>query len=174
MRSLLLGLILSTTITGCSKQNDASATTEVGSSAKGTSAETAGSGISQADRRAADDKATEDLQAARAGEANTVAAKAATDADAVAAHEVVQDQLQVNFDAADRRLNAMKEKVTKTPNKAATAALGVAQTHGATVMASIAKLRTANLAGWDAAKAQVDTDYAQFTKSVDALEVSMP
>lgn len=165
MRSLLLGLILSTTMLGCS--SDKAKASEAGSAGPTASGE----------RHAADDQATEALQARRAEEATVAEAKATADADVVAAHKATHSQLQANFDAADRRLTALKEegaRLTGTAKNNATIAMAVAQTHEASVLASIAKLREATLAGWDAAKAQVEADSLAFTNSVAALDAIVP
>lgn len=165
MRSLLLGLILSTTILGCGSE-------KATSSEAGSAAPTAAS-----DRHAADDQATEALQAHRAAEAKVVDAKATAEADLVTAHKATHTQLQANFDAADRRLTALKEegaRLTGAAKENATIAIAVAQAHEASVLASIAKLREATLAGWDAAKAQVEADSLAFTTSVAALDAIVP
>lgn len=162
MRSLLFILMLSTTTFGCDNK-------------EGTKWESK-PGLASNAHRAADDKATEDLQARRAEEAKATEAKAAADADAVAAHKVTHDQLQARFDASDRRLNAMTEEVartTGTKKKNATAAAAAAATVRPTVMASIARLRDATLAQWDAAKAQVEADAVTFDKAIDTLEATL-
>jgi len=165
MRSLLLGLILSTTMVGCSSEK--AKASEAGSAAPTAAGE----------RHAVDDQATEALQAHRAAEATIVDAKAMAEADVVTAHKATQVQLQANFDAADRRLTALKvegARLTGTARKSATIAIAVAQTHEASVLGSIAKLREATPAGWDAAKAQVEADSLAFTTSVAALDAIVP
>jgi len=117
------------------------------------------------------------LQARRAEDAKVAEAKATADADVVTAHKATQTQLQANFDATDRRLTALKvegARLTGTAQKNATIAMAVAQTHEASVLASIAKLREATLTGWEAAKAQVEADSLAFSTSVDALDALVP
>jgi hypothetical protein len=166
MRSLLLVLILSTTAFGCKKAQESEPTE--GANAK--------PNASESEHRAADDKATEDLQARRAEEAKTTEAKAAVDGEAIKVHAATHDQLQANFDAADRRFNRLKERaegLTGERKKQADAAVATNNTNVATAMASIAKLRVASLAQWDPAKAQVETDTAALNKSLDTLETAV-
>ncbi|MDQ3335688.1 MAG: hypothetical protein M4D80_11015 [Myxococcota bacterium] len=170
MRPLLLVLILSATTFGCSKKEKESATTTEGATAKPTT------GDQPKTDRAADDKATEDLQARRAEEAKAAEAKAAADAEAVKAHAATHEQLQANFDAANRRFNTLKEKADKltgAKKKNADAAVAAVKTAEATMMANVAKLREASAAQWDAAKAQVEADAVALNKSIDALETAV-
>jgi hypothetical protein len=128
------------------------------------------------DRPRADDKATEDLQARRSEEAKATEAKAAVDGEAIKVHAATHEQLQGNFDAADRRFNRLKERaegLTGARKTQADAAVATNNTHVATAMASIAKLRVATLAQWDAAKALVEADTAALNKSLDTLETAV-
>lgn len=166
MRLLFLVLILSTTTFGCGSKKG-KATSEQPSS--GTAAPTS-------TEHAADDKATDDLQAKRAEDDKAVDAKAAADAEAVKAHAATQTQVQTSFDASDRRFNALKErfgKVSAAKKAKANAAAAEVTSNEKTAMASIAKLRDAPLPQWDADKAKVDTDLDAFSKSIDALEKTM-
>jgi len=166
MRSLLLVLILSTTTIGCGSK-------------EGTDTTGHPSNPDQAEAtapHAADDKATEDLQAKRADEAKAADAKAAADAQAVKAHATTQAQLQASFDASDRRLNQLKEKLATMPSAKKTKAnakVADAKSNETTMMASIATLRDAPLPQWDAAKAKADADLEVFNKSIDALEKAL-
>jgi hypothetical protein len=164
MRSTLIALILSTMTLGCGSE----AAKPVETAKPATAAEPTGAG-----GHAADDKATDDLQAHRADQANAADRQATTDADAVKAHAAVQQQLQARFDAADRRFNESKEKAGKLKGanrKSVGAAVATVKTNEATTMASIAKLRDASLAQWDSAKARVDADSDALDSSIDALE----
>jgi len=168
MRSLLLVLLLSTTTFGCGSK-EGKETTDHPSVASSDPPLATGP-------HAADDKATEDLQAKHADEAKLADAKAAADAQAVKDHADAQTQLQASFDASDRRFNDLKAKLAKmsAAKKAkATARVDDVKTNETTVMASIATLRDAKLPQWDAAKAKADSDFAAFNKSIDALEKAL-
>ena len=168
MRSLLLVLILSTTTFGCGSK-EGKETTDHPSVASSDPPLATGP-------HAADDKATEDLQAKRADEAKAADAKAAADAQAVKAHATTQAQLQASFDASDRRLNQLKEKLATMPSAKKTKAnakVADAKSNETTMMASIATLRDAPLPQWDAAKAKADADLEVFNKSIDALEKAL-
>ncbi|MBL0219776.1 MAG: hypothetical protein IPQ07_38670 [Myxococcales bacterium] len=173
MRSLIYVLILATTTLGCNsrKANEADpASDQSATDHRGTNDVPRTTGD-----HAADDKATEDLQAKQAEEAKKVDAKAAVDAEAVKAHAAMLTQLQATFDASARRFNELNEKVSKlsaTKKNEADRLAAEVKANEATVMASIAKLRDATLPQWDAAKAKVDTDTTTFNKSIDALELA--
>lgn len=126
--------------------------------------------------REAQDKATEAEQAR--GQAKTEAANAQESADAAVAkaHKVTADQLQGDFDASDRRFNALKEnaaKATGAKKKSADAAVVEVTKREATQMANISKLRDASGAAWDTTKAQVSADAVALDKSIDALEATL-
>ncbi len=176
MRSLLYVLILSMTTFGCDakKSPDSTATAERASNSKSPTSDDQPE--TNAEHHAADDKATEDLQAHRAEKAKAADVKADADADAVKAHAATQDQLQASFDRADRRFNPLKDDVGKlngAKQRRANAAVTVVKTNEVAMMASIAKLRDASLADWDAAKARVDSDSQALDESIDALEKTM-
>lgn len=163
MRSLLFVLILSTTAFGCGSKEGKDTTDHPSTFEQPEGA---------AGPHAADDKATDDLQAKRADEAKVADAKAAADAQAVKDHATTQTQLQASFDTSDRRFNELKEKLAKmsAAKKAkANAKVDDVKTNETTVMASIATLRDAKLPQWDAAKAKADSDFAAFNKSIDVL-----
>ena len=150
MRQFLLLLILSTTTLGCDTKTPEPST--AGTAGTGGGTETASnSKPTIVEHQKVDDKATDDLQARRAEET----------------------KLQSSFDASDRRLSPLAEKagkLTGTNKQDANAAVALANTNKATVIASIAKMRDATLTQWDAAKAQVVSDSDAFGKSIDALE----
>jgi hypothetical protein len=172
MRALFFILLLSTTTFGCGSKKGKDTSDHPSNEQSQTSDEQAKGG----GEHAADDKATDDLEAKRAEEAKTADAKAAADADATKAHAATQTQVQSRFDTSDRRFNELKEKIGKLPaakKTKANAAAAEIKTNETTVMASIVKLRDATLPQWDAAKAKVDGDLDAFNKSIDALEKTM-
>jgi hypothetical protein len=96
--------------------------------------------------REAQDKATEAEQAR--GEAKTEAAnvKEAADSEAAKGHAIAHAKVQSDFDAADRRFNALKEQAanaTGAKKQSADAAAAEVTKREAVAMASIAKLRVA-------------------------------
>ena len=126
--------------------------------------------------REAQDKATEAEQAR--GEAKTEAAnvKEAADSDAAKTHAVAHAKIQSDFDAADRKFNALKEQVAKAPvakKQSADAAAAEVTKREAVAMASIAKLRDATGDQWDTVKTQVDADTAALDKAITALETAL-
>lgn len=166
MRPFLLALILTTTTFGCgtNKAKDPDTNTELASAKPQTA------------HQKADDKATEDEQARRAVESDKADAKAAEEAETAKARKVTSDQLQANFDAADRRFNELNEKAAKatgTKKKKATAAAAEVKTRETTLMASIAKLRDATGAEWDPTKKQVDSDAIALDKAIDAFATTL-
>lgn len=171
MRALLFVLIVSTTTLGCGSKNANDTSDHAASGQAETSDRSRGSG-----EHAADDKATDDLQAKRDEEAKAADTKAAADGDAVKAHAATQTQVQTSFDASDRRFNELEAntaKLSPEKKKKANAAAAEVKTNETTVMASIAALRDAPLPKWDAARAKVDSDLDAFNKSIDALEKTM-
>jgi hypothetical protein len=171
MRSLFVILTLSTITFGCGSKEGKENSDHPSSRMAAASDRPEATG-----EHAADDKATDDLQAKRAEEAKAADAKAAADAQAVKAHATTQAQLQASFDASDRRFNQLTEQIAKlsaAKKKKASAGVAEVKTNETTVMASIAALRDATLTQWDAAKAKADTDFDAFSKSIDALERAM-
>ena len=164
MRTYLLALFLTTTM-GCSTD-------------KGTDTKTAPASAKppMTAHEEADNKATEDEQARRAALADKADVKAADDAELAKTRKVTHDQLQARFDAADRRFNELQAtagKVTGTKKRNAAAVVGEIKTREATVMASIAKLRGATGAAWDATKQQVDIDAAALDQAIDTLATTL-
>ncbi len=171
MRSLVFVLILSATTFGCSSKKEKEAAPTSDHTQNGTNDEP-----DVPSDHAADDKATEDLQAKRAEEAKAIDVKAAADVEAVKVHAATQIQLQASFDALDRRFTALKErdsKLSAAKQQVTSPLVAEAEKAEAKMMASIATLRDATLPQWNAARAKVDTDSAAFTKSIDALETAM-
>ena len=128
---------------------------------------------SVAAQRAADDKATEDEQARNAARVDVDTARAATEAATAKAHAQTGAQLQRDFDAADRRFNALKVKAasaTGAAKRGADAATVDATAREASVMAGIAKLRDATGAAWDTTKAQTESDLVALSHALDSLE----
>ena len=124
----------------------------------------------------ADDKATEDLEARNSEKADVATAKAEADADAAKAHAVIGEQLQKDFDVADRRFNALEVKAasaTGTTKKRAATAMKDIKARESSVMAGIAKLRDANGDAWDTTKAQVDSDMVALNQAIDSLEKTL-
>lgn len=163
MRPFLLALILTTL--GCSNTaKDPEITTETVSAKPQTA------------HQKADDKATEDLQARQAIESDKADVKAAEEAEEAKARKATSDQLQANFDAADRRFNELEQKAAKatgTKKKKANAAIAEVKTRETAVMTSIAKLRDGTGAAWESAKQQVDADAAALDKAIDALATTL-
>jgi hypothetical protein len=169
MRAQLTALIFVLTTIACGSKKDST----TGEAAK-TTTSTGGSGATAS--REAQDKATEAEQAR--GNAKTEAdnAKEAADAEAAKTHKLASDHLQSDFDASDRRFNALEEKAAKATGakkQKANAAVAEVTKREATVMASIAKLRDATGAQWDTTNTQVQADAAALDKSIDALEVTL-
>ena len=123
-------------------------------------------------RVADDDKATEAEQARGAAKTEAANVKEAADSDAAKAHKATHAQLQSDFDASDRKFNALREqaaKATGAKKTSADAAVAEVTTREAVAMANIAKLRDATGAQWDAMKTQVDADAVALDKAIAAL-----
>ena len=165
MRPLLLALILTSTAFSCSSKADQAA--EASAKANEQAATS---------HREADDKATEAEQAR--GEATAAAATTAAAAEAATREtqrEVAED-LQADFDAADRRFIALQQealKATPAKKKRADAAAAEVTRLEAAVMASIARLRAATGAAWDTTRTQVEADTAALDRAIDALETAL-
>jgi hypothetical protein len=168
MRSVLLALILTTTTFGCGSKADKAAPGAVPSAAAPESGES--EGAPRTEKQQAEDKATEALSARGEDKTEALIAKEAADAELAKAHQVTQDKLQADFDAVDRRFNALKGKTTKAAAKKASADVAAKET---IAMANIAKLRDATGASWDATKAEVEANIAALAKAVDAFEASL-
>ncbi len=171
MRALLLALLITIT-TGCSSKTEQSTEQFTGKPSEARPSGGVGPAVSVADQN----KATEELQARNENKVLEANAKEAADSDAAKTHKVVNDKLQASFDVADRRFNSFKAKVVKVtePKKASVdAAVADVTKREATVMASIAKLRDASGAAWDAAKTQVEADTVALNTAIDALETAL-
>lgn len=121
-------------------------------------------------------EATEALQAQNEAKVLAANAQEATDADAAKSHKAVHDQLQRAFDLSDRRFNPLKEKVanaTGAKRRSADRATAEVTKRETAVMASIAKLRDATGAEWDATKIQVEADTVALNTAIDALETTL-
>ena len=159
MRALLFALTISAV--GCGSKTEQKASGDVSATS---------------DHAAQDNKATEAEQARGAAKLEAANAKEAADSDAAKAHKIAHDKLQSDFDASDRKFNALKEKaanVTGAKKKTADTAVAEVTKREATVMASIAKLRDATGATWDSMKTQVEADTALLGKAIDALETTV-
>lgn len=167
MRAALLALLFTTTF-GCASK--AEQTDKAPSNASTTTTDER----PRTANEQAQDKLTE-AESAR-GEAKVIAEneKQAADAELAKTHKVTHDKLQSEFDASDRRFNALKEKAGKATGaqkqKATTTVAAIVKQEAA-VMAGIAKLRDEANPNWDAAKAEVDTSMAALDKSIGELEI---
>jgi hypothetical protein len=152
MRALLLALIVTTTITGCPTKTE----TASEQPSKSTASETA------KEHKAADDKATDDLEAAK----QTVEAGAAT----------VRDKLQGALEASERKLAALKDKAAAASGEVkvrADAAARDVDTRRATLKTDLVKLQAATGAAFDTAKLQVEADAAALDQAIEAFEASL-
>jgi hypothetical protein len=168
MRAALLALIFTTTF-GCASK--AEQTDKPPSTAPTTKDEPPRTADQQMQ-----DKLTE-AESAR-GEAKVIAQneKESADAELAKTHKGIHDKLQSAFDAADRRFNAVKEKVGKATGaqkQKATTTMAAIVKHEASVMANIAKLRDLADPNWDAAKTEVETSMAALDKSIGELEITL-
>lgn len=122
------------------------------------------------------DKATEVEQAKGVAVVEAATAKEATDAETAKAHQLAHDKLQSDFDASIRKFNTLKEKAAQTTGAkkqaTATAEAEVTKREAAT-MASIARLRDATGAQWNAARTQVEDAQAALDSSITAYQTSL-
>jgi hypothetical protein len=163
MRALLLALLFTATTSGCASTKDTAEEAPPPSAAPTT-------------QRQADDKATDVEQAHNIAAVEAATAQTAADAKVIAVHDEAAASLQKQFDTADRRFNGLKEKAKKATGSQkdkASAAVAIATTRETSVMAGIAKLRTARGADWDTTKAQIDADALALDKALVSLESTL-
>jgi hypothetical protein len=170
MRALLLALTF-TISTGCSTKTE----TKVSKTATATGSGSGDGSSYPGPGHEAQNKATEVEQARALNNVKAANAEEAAADDAAKAHAITHDKLQSNFDAADRRFNELKEtasKLTGSEKQNADSAAAEVTKREVTTMASIAKLREATGAQWDATKAQVDSDLAALIQAINAFQTA--
>ena len=156
MRTLILAAIL--IISSCKKNED---------KAKEQAAQA---------QKEANDKAEAAAKAQREADEKTAAAKREADAAASKAAADARDKIQKDFDAADRKLTYLKDKVAKAKGakrKNADAALAEAELRSASVKTSLAGLEKAAANDLEAARAKAQSDVEALNKAVDAVETTL-
>lgn len=124
----------------------------------------------------ADDKAAEATKAQREADDKAAAAKATADNEVVKTHNDARDKLQKVYDDSDRKVAALREKVSRatgTRRKNADAAAAEVATRQATVKADLSNLTGATGTAWDTTKTQVEADQAALDKATDNLETAL-
>ena len=127
-------------------------------------------------QKEADDKSVEAAKAQREADDKAVAAKREADAAMTKTHDDARDKLRKDYDASDRKLASLREKVAKATGvkrKNANAALTEVETRVATVKGEMAGLSANAGTAWDTAKTQIEADQAALDKAIDNLETTL-